>query len=486
MKRIGLLPRPAYRRLSGQDASFLSFEGEGRPMHIGAVAWFESDNWRNATGGVDTSRLVETLSARAARIPALAWRLERAPVTGWPLWVESVGFDTSRCVEVMDPIGAEGELDAVAEAAMERHLDRDLPLWRVLIVPMVDGDRFALIFMAHHALVDGIAGIDMLALLLDGAHLNGPAPRRAQVMPTRRQLLMREALRWATLPIELVSRAAGILTEPRKARRALRRGGAFVRTCVRLLSPGPRTVLQGANNGQRQVAWFDIEERPLRFARKRLEGTPNDLVLAAVAQAMLGMGGHDGHFPFRRVRAAVPVSFRRRAERYEAGNRIGLMLAPLEGREPRLAERVRRINAHTALQKRRGDAEGYEVLGELTAWTGQWSQRLLHWMASTAHSYGILVTSVPGPSRPYTLGGAELNAVYPLVPLFGGQAISVAVLRYGGQYRVGVTSSWPDRQMAARFVSGLEAAMHELGRVVPQAQRESSPVPKRLPFPALD
>ena len=72
--------------------------------------------------------------------------------------------------------------------------------------------------------------------------------------------------------------------------------------------------------------------------------------------------------------------------------------------------------------------------------------------------YGILVTNVSGPSRAYTLGGAELHAIYPLVPLFGSQSVSVAAVRYRGAFRVGVTSSWADRRTVDEFAERLRAA----------------------------
>lgn len=453
-------------RLSGQDAAFLSFEGTGRPMHLGALAFVPAEKWLRDDGELDVARLRETLVRRARAVPTLGKRLSRAPLTGWPVWI---GADLARLadhVEVSAPVATRGAAGRVAEIAMATPLNRTRPLWRLIIVPGIDDGRtFGLVFLAHHGLIDGIAGIDLLAQLLDG---DGPARQRETPGPgvatSRWQLLGAEALRWLELPTVVMLRGLGMATDGRRLRRALRRGQALARTCVRLLTPGPRTVLRSDNDGRRHVAWFSIDERPVRYARRRLGGTPNDIVLAAVAEAIGDMGGGEGHLPFRKMRAAIPVSLRARSERYEAGNRIGLVLTPLEVRERNAGRRVSRIHRHTSVQKVRGDAEGYEVLCELTAWTGQWSQRLLHWLAGTLHSYGVLVTNVPGPSRAYTLGGAELEEIYPLVPLFGGQAVSVGVIRYGTTLRVGVLSSWPDRAMVEAFAGRLETAFARLTR----------------------
>jgi len=461
-----------YERLSGQDAAFLSFEGPGRPMHLGALAFLPAENWSGSDGEPEPGRLRQVLAQRAREVPALCKRLDRAPVSGWPVWVGVGGGEIAGQIAIARAAGTREEAGRIAEEEMAAPLDRERPLWRLVIVPGIDdGATFGIVFLAHHALIDGIAGIDLLAQLLDGA--GGGRRSRSGYLgahPGRRGLLAGEIMRWLELPTVVTLRGLGMATDGGRLRRALRRGQALVRTAVRLLTPGPRTMLRSGNEGERRVAWFTIDERPVRYARKRLKGTPNDIVLAAVSEAIGAMGGGaHGHLPFRRVRAAVPVSLRTRAERFEAGNRIGLLLTPLEARERSAGRRVARIHGHTRVQKRRGDAEGYEVLCELTAWTGQWSQRLLHWLAGTFHSYGVLVTNVPGPAKPYALGGAEVEEIYPLVPLFGGQAISVGVIRYGTRLRVGIVSSWSDRAMVESFAGRLEEAFERLTRATAEA-----------------
>ncbi len=449
-------------------------------MHIGALGFFDAGDWRHASGEFRGGDVAELLVRRARRVPGLSQTLDRVPVTGWPIWIRDEHFDPATHIELHDPVENEADVRRIAEERLATPLERDAPLWRVIVVPgLDDGRTFAVLFVAHHALVDGIAGIDLMSLLLDrrpasvgSAPLHGPAP-------SRRFLLLAEGTRWARLPAMLGAKAIANAMSRSRLNRTLRRGAAFVRTCVRLLSPGPKTSLRGEDEGQRHVTWLSIEERPIRLARKRLHGTPNDIVLAAVAQAIAAMAGPNGRLPFRNVRAAIPVSFRSRAERYNLGNRIGLLLTPLELREGHPGRRVARINSHTSLQKRRGDAEGYEVLNELTGWTGLWSQRLLHWLAGQLHSYGILVTNVPGPSKAYALGGATMREIYPLVPLFGSQSVSVAVVRYGRALHVGVTASWPERAQLESFAAHLQAAFAGLAQatapeLVPSAERSKA------------
>ncbi len=450
-------------------------------MHIGALAFVSTAGWLNDSGVLDADRLRTLLIERAMRIPGLDRVLARAPISGWPIWVPDPGLAWEEQVEITDPAACEAEIRALAEQAMATPLDRSRPLWRILIIPQpAAADRFALVFLAHHALVDGIAGIDLLALLLDrrdqpGSRVSAGAP------PTRQRLAIDELLRWVAAPGQIASAALAAIRSPRRRSKLSRRGIALIRTCTRLLTPGPTTRLRGANEATRSVTWFSIAERPLRLARQRLGGTPNDLVLAAVATAIHDMPGGPGRRHFGKLRAAIPVSFRSRAERYSLGNRIGLQLLPLDPRSGHLARCVTGIRRQTEIQKRRGDAEGYEVLGELTAWTGQWSQRLLHWIAGEMHSYAILVTSVPGPSRAYSLGDAPVQEIFPLVPLFAAQSLSVAVVRYGGQLRIGLTSSWAKPEVVESFATCLQAAFDRITREVAEPGQVATP--RLYPFP---
>ena len=70
-------------------------------------------------------------------------------------------------------------------ACFAQPLDRAKPLWEIYLVEGLEGeDRFALISKTHHALVDGVTGVDITSVLFDTSP--DPCPPRARTASGRR------------------------------------------------------------------------------------------------------------------------------------------------------------------------------------------------------------------------------------------------------------------------------------------------------------
>src|SRR4051794_16758728 len=97
----------------------------------------------------------------AARVPPLG--LAR------PQWVDAPHFNAHyhvRHTALPEPAG-EDELRRLAGRVFAQQLDRDKPLWEIWLVDTMADGRFALICKTHHALVDGISGVDIMTVLFD-------------------------------------------------------------------------------------------------------------------------------------------------------------------------------------------------------------------------------------------------------------------------------------------------------------------------------
>ncbi len=179
-------------RLSAQDASFLHQESASSHMHVGAVTIFEGPPPTYAD-------FADHIRSRLHLVPRYRQKLAVPPLeTGRPLWIDDPDFNLEYHVRhtALPSPGSEEQLRALAARVHSQQLDRKKPLWEMWLVQGLEGGRFALLTKAHHALVDGIAGVDLATVILDLTPVPAPVPHggepwAAQPEPTPAELAAR-------------------------------------------------------------------------------------------------------------------------------------------------------------------------------------------------------------------------------------------------------------------------------------------------------
>src|SRR4051812_899425 len=150
-------------RLTGLDASFLALEKDGAHMHVGSVLLFEGR-------APDHDDFVAKIDRGLHLVPRSRQRLASPPFgASRPVWVDDPHFNVGyhvRHTALPSPAG-EDELRQLAGRVFAQQLDREKPLWEIWLVDEVGDDRFALICKTHHALVDGISGVDIMTVIFD-------------------------------------------------------------------------------------------------------------------------------------------------------------------------------------------------------------------------------------------------------------------------------------------------------------------------------
>ncbi len=433
MTRAAPSDPPTEDYLSGQDAAFLGWESRRRPMHVGVLATF-----RVAPGGVVPSieALRSTLGPRVAREPRFLHRLVRR---GWrrrPVFVPAEGVRLEEHIHAGPTPAASGpaSLPALVDRIVSGPLDPSRPLWQFWLLPHAEGPgTYAIVAKVHHCLLDGIAGVGVLERLLGGGPVpvEEPRPHRAASSPSRRGGLVRQAR-------------------------------AFGRLMGRVLAPGPRTGLTGDVTPRRHHSWLAADHGALAAAGDRNAATHNDALLAAVSGALRRwLAREPGELPDS-VRAFCPVSLRDPSERRGTGNHLSLWLVdlPVGVRDP--AERIARIEQSTRRHKRRRDSGGGAGMARLSELLGVWVSKLGMALAARRRAFSVLVTNIPGPTRPLHLLGARLERLVPFAPLLPGQRVAVAAVSYAGSLQCGVSDGWRQRREGEVFAAALQLSLQEV------------------------
>ena len=424
--------------LSPSDRASLAAERGPVNMSVGAGLVFEGGP------GVTYEAVVERLSTRLHLIPRYRQRLEEPPLgLANPVWVDDRDFELSWHVRsvTLPPPGSDEQLEDLMAREMSRRLDRSRPLWELHVVDGLRDGRMALIPKMHHALVDGVAAIDVGTVLLD------PAPDPVDIPPPagewepraydRAQHLARVAatpfVRAQRLMLETAGRALD--TSPRRAADDLRRATELLTELARARPQAPATPLNRAISPNRRFALARAELAALKAAGKDAGGTVNDALLAVVAGMLrryLDGAGVDRARTSEPV-ALVPVSVRSEDDQGELGNRISTVFVdlPVSEDEPRV--RIARLAATMRELKGSSAVRAGALLVGATGWTPPAVSSMLVRAMGGVRAFNLTVSNVPGPRQPFYLGGSRLLEAYPVVPLNpGNQALSVGILSYDG------------------------------------------------------
>jgi len=438
-----------YDRLTSLDSTFLAIETPAVHMHVGSVAIFEGAPLLAKDGGLDHERLHSLSEPTLRRSARFRQRLERIPFFDDPVWVDDATFNLDyhlRHTSLPEP-GDERQLKRLCGRIFSQKLDLRRPLWEMWFVEGLEGGRIAVISKIHHCMVDGIAGMDLMAGLMASPEQLASAPTgrwMPRPAPSPAQLLAGEVARRAAFPARVAGAGLRALGAPLRslgeARHALGSVGQLIVAGIGSASPTP---LNDEIGPHRRFDWTRMDIAALKEVKERFGATLNDVVLAIVA-------GGVRHFLKRRgvtvddldFRAMVPVSVRQQSERGQVGNRVVSVAAPLPNDQSDPARRVARVIETTRRFQTSGIVEGGELLEGLGELAISSLMAGISRLAALTRAFNLVVTNVPGPQIPLHMLGAKLEEVYPLVPLFTNQCLGIALFSYDGGLYWGFNADW--------------------------------------------
>ncbi|HEY2632276.1 MAG TPA: wax ester/triacylglycerol synthase family O-acyltransferase, partial [Solirubrobacteraceae bacterium] len=413
---------------------------------------------------------VDHILSRLHLVPRYRQKLAFVPFDqGRPVWADDPHFNPRyhiRHTGLPRPED-ETELKQLAGRVFSQRLDRSKPLWEMWLVAHMAGDRFAVIAKTHHALVDGISGVDITTVLFDASPEpltppRAPAPWVARPLPGQAKLLSDALRERSTMPAEMLRGAKATLRRPRKALAHLKDTvvGVSATTLAGVSAPAPPSPFNVDITSHRRYTWVDGDLDQFKAIKNSLGGTLNDVVLAVVS---LALGRHMRAQGLNTeglvLKAMVPVSVRAEVERGALGNRVAAMWAPLPVGVPDPAECLAQVRLEMDGLKHSGQAVGAEVLTNLAGFAPPTILSQAARLQARQRFFNLVVTNVPGPQFPLYLLGRKLKALYPVVPLARRQALGIAVMSYDGHLGFGLLADYD-------ALPELETIAYELDRSI--------------------
>jgi WS/DGAT/MGAT family acyltransferase len=464
-------------RLSGLDSSFLHMERDGAHMHVASTTIFEGP-------APDHEEFRDHIASRLHLVPRFRQKVRFVPFgQGRPVWVDDPHLNLEYHVRrtALPPPGTEDQLRTLAARVFSQQLDRSKPLWELWLVEGLEGNRFAIVGKSHHALVDGVSGMDITTVLFDVAREPATPPAAEaewlpRPEPSAAKLLGEALLARATSPREIVRGARAVLRGPRQVAFQLAGGATAAGKMLRAGRSAPRTPFNVEIGPHRRFAYVQADLAEIKRIKDEHGGTVNDAVLSIVTGALgryLRARGYDTSE--LEMRAMVPVSVRTEHQEGALGNRVAAMMAPLPVWCEDPVERVKLLSTALRDLKRSGQAVGAQVLTQLGDFAPPTIAAQAARLQSRQRFFNLVITNIPGPQFPLYLLGREMQAIYPMVPLAQRQALCVGIFSYNGQLNFGLIGDYDAMTDLESFTLDLAAASEELAGAKPTAKRRRAP-----------
>lgn len=473
-------------RLTTTDASFLYTEKPNAPMHVGSCNVYD--------GPVSLEDVRRVMLDRLHLMPRYRQIVVFPPFgIAHPTWEDDPNFDIDNHVqEVQLPEGAgDKEMAEVGGRVYAQVMPRDRPLWKLVLLQGRADGRTAIISMTHHAMVDGVSGVQLQMVMHDLSPkaeppAAPPAPWEPRPLPdplTQLQDAVRDRL------VEL----AQIWTEQTFRPFRPQEAGQFnqlvntalTSTAPVVAQPAPVTPFNQPLSTERHFAWSEFSFADIRGIRQALGGTINDVVLAVVAGA-LGkyLRAHGVVTDGMVLRAMCPVSVRSADQSGALGNQVSMIMAPLHVGVLDAAERLRLEREEMERLKGIGQAEGLRALSEQADLIPAGLQAYGASFDTPNRVLNTVSTNVPGPQIPLYLAGRQMQAWYGLGPLASNIGLFNAILSYN--QKLCITATVDPRQVpdAWFYAECVAAAFDEIREAAARAaEAKGLTLPKDQPQP---
>ena len=425
--------------MSPTDSMFLLAETRDYPMHVGGLQLFQPPDGMDA---LDVRGVFDAAVATSEVSPFFTKRARRGITSlGQWGWEQDPAFDLEHHVRrsALPQPGRVLELLALCSRLHSTLLDRHRPLWEIHLIEGLNDGRYAIYTKAHHAMLDGVSALRMLARVLseDPDQRDMPPP---WAPPTRPKKADGEQSNPVRTLMDLVGDTAGLV--PALARTVSRgitqQGGT-------LSLSAPKSMFNVPITGARRFAAQSWPMERIKRVAKATDATLNDVVLAMCSGALRRYLADHGGVPEVPLVSVVPISVRAEGGGGEGANQVSAMFVGLATNLEDPVERLRAISSSTKGAKEEHNALGADVLmnwAEFAA-PGLFARAMRTYSEMNLADrhrpiHNVIISNVPGPPFPLYLAGSRLSVLSPLGPIMEGAGLNVTVMSYMDRVDIGL------------------------------------------------
>ena len=396
----------------------------------------------------------ERFAVVARTLPMFRQVVVESPPPTPPRWEFAADFDPDfhlRRVSAPEPGTLEGVLEMARVAAMA-DFDRARPLWTATLIEGLDDGGAAVLCKFHHALTDGVGGVQIAMTLFDLTD----QPRTVESVETKsagpqvhERGMLSDYADIVRYDLGLLGKGvAGALgAAPKLLADAIRRplktaasAGELAASVYRTMRPVTETgsPLMKDRTMVRRLAVHEVPLTKLKEAAHRSGGALNDAFVAGISGGLRRY--HDRHgVTVGDLHLTMPISIRT-ADDEMGGNHITLARfdVPVGVADP--AERISETHERTDRARNEKSTPYIQLIAGAMNLMPRW------YIGSVLRKVDFLASDVPGIPVPVYLAGAKVRVQYAFGPTIG-SAVNVTLLTYVDTCALGIdvdTGAIPD------------------------------------------
>ena len=421
------------RPLHPIDFIFLSLEKRQQPMHVGGLFLFQIP--KNSPSTFIQDLITDIRNSKCKPVAPFNNTLNGL------FWDKDDEFDLDhhfRHIALPHP----GRIRELLIYISQEHgtlIDRAKPLWTCTIIEGIEGNRFAMYFKIHHAMVDGVASMRLMEKsFAKDPNIHSIVPpwciekRRSQPKTKNPVRHLSSKLNHLKQQMNIVP---GVYHELTQALHDRRHDPDYVSSFQ-----APVCILNQRISASRRFAAQSFNLQRFRHIAKALQITLNDVILAVCSGALREYLISLNSLPAKPLIAMVPTSIRSDNDS-DTSNRITMILANLATHISDPIERAKIIsrsvsNAKTRFKRMTQD----QILGYSAFVYAAAGLNIISGLMPKHQAFNLVISNVPGPREPLYWNGAKLEALYPASVVFDGQALNITLTSYLDKLEVGIVA----------------------------------------------
>lgn len=447
------------RPLHPIDFIFLNLEKRQQPMHVGGLFLFEIPEHASSTFIQDL--VADIRNSKSIPVPPFNNRLSGM------FWDEDEEFDIDhhfRHIALPHP-GRIRELLVYISQEHSSLIDRAKPLWTCHIIEGIEGNRFAMYFKIHHAMIDGVAGMRLVEksfskdadskTIIPPWCVEGKRAKRLKETKLDKAKKIFSALKGQ---VEAAPKVTQELFQT--VFKEMGKNPDYVSSFQ-----APSSLFNQRVSSSRRFAAQSFELDRFRDISKALGVTINDVVLAVCAGALRDYLITQEALPKKPLIAMVPASLR--DDDSDMSNRITMILANLGTHKESPLERLDIIKRSVQNAKNRFKRMSSDQILNYSAFVfGAAGVNIASGLMPKRQAFNVIISNVPGPREPLYWNGAKLDALYPVSIVLDGQALNITMTSYLDKLEVGLTGCRKSLPKLQNLLTHLENEIQKFEQII--------------------